>query len=364
MTAPPAAPPPRHLRQGGDTTGLTGITLDLSLCGNPLGPAPAVDAALKTFDCTRLMRPPYGAAEEYLAAFATDLGVDVQDLTAGSGVTGFINFTGRLLRKQARRGQVAIITPEYSGTLKAFPRADLISPPPGTHPGVKRRRDMVHQAMHTHPYVILSNPSNPEGIYIPAEELLDLARGHRHAMLIVDEEYHRFERDADARSLAGTELRNVAVWQSTGKTYGIPGTRAGILWTRNRRMAKRARRDALTWPLSLLDAVVCTAALADTSWRDGSLGQIRTESYLLGELLGQLFGASRVHGSAHFRFVELANPEPVAKHLERQGIAVRTFLDSVPGHPSGIRILTPIGTAARDRLADAVNSCPRSALPR
>lgn len=361
MTAPPAAPPPRHLRQGGDTTGLKGITLDLSLCGNPLGPAPAVDAALKTFDCTRLMRPPYGAAEEYLAAFAAELGVEAQDLTAGSGVTGFINLLGRLLLKEARRGRVAIITPEYSGTLKAFPDADLIPPPPGTYPGVERRRAMVHRAMETHRYVILSNPSNPEGIYVPAEDLLDIARGHPHALLIVDEEYIRFERDA--RSLAGTELPNVAIWTSTGKTYGIPGTRAGIMWTRNRRLAKRARRDALTWPLSLLDVVACTAALADTAWRDDTLRQIRTESYLLDVLLGQLFGASRVYGSVHFRFVELANPEPVAKHLERQGIAVRTLLDSVPGHPSGVRILTPIGPAARDRLADAVSSCPRSALP-
>lgn len=351
-----------ELRQGGNLIGLPDISLDLSLCANPLGPSPRADEVLKTFDARDLLRPPYGAVDEYLAAVARDLGVKAKHLTPGSGVSSFITMTSQILRKEAKRGRVAVITPDYSGTLCRFRRADLITPPPGTYPSVERRLRMVHRAMETHRYVVMSNPSNPEGLYLPPGELLDIARGHPHSLLVVDEEYVRFQPGAE--TLAGTDLRNVVVWQSTGKTFGLVGTRAGTMWTRNKRMTKRVRRLVADWPLSAIDVAICVAALADTSWRQDTLRQIRGNAYYLEHLLGRAFGAQRVFGTVHFRFVALDNPAPIAKYLEGQGIAVRTFSSTVPGHLSGIRVLTPIGVDDRERLSEALYSCPADLMPR
>ncbi|MEV0776285.1 aminotransferase class I/II-fold pyridoxal phosphate-dependent enzyme [Streptomyces sp. NPDC050428] len=360
---------PRQMRQGGDLTGLeTTIDLDLSLCANPYGPAPAARTAVNALDFATLIRPPYDAADRFLTAYAKELGVDASELTPGRGVTEFIILTSRILGLLTsrlpgpetpvnhRRRAVAVITPEYSGTISAFHQADLISPPPGEPPSPEGREALVHRAMETHQVVVLSNPSNPEGLYVKSDRLLDIAAGHPSSLMIVDEEYLRFERDA--KSLAGTDLDNVVVWQSIGKTFGLVGLRAGVMWTRNELYTKLIRPYVPTWPLSQLDTVASLGALADTAWCDDTLRKIRTDAYLAEILLGQLFGASRVSGTIHFRFVQLDNPTPIAAHLETQGIAVRTFDGRLPGHPSGIRILAPTSADQREQLSDAVNSCP------
>ncbi|MFE5847616.1 aminotransferase class I/II-fold pyridoxal phosphate-dependent enzyme [Streptomyces niveus] len=370
-----AAAVPRQLRQGGDLTGLeTAIDLDLSLCANPYGPAPAARRAVDALDFGALVRPPYSAADRFLTAYAQQLGVEPDQLIPGRGVTEFITLTSQIIGilvaelaraegpSKGRRRAVAVITPEYSGTIARFADADLISPPPGEPPSAQGREALVHRAMETHRVVILSNPSNPEGLYISADRLLDIAAGHPTSLLIIDEEYLAFQRDA--QSLAGTDLHNVAVWQSIGKTYGLVGLRAGIMWTRHDLYAGLIRPYVPTWPLSLLDTVASIGALTDTAWRENSIRKIHTDAYLAETLLGQLFGASRVSGSIHFRFVKLDNPAPLAAHLETQGVAVRTFDGSIPGHPSGIRVLAPTNADQRDRLTDAVNSCPAGLSPR
>lgn len=361
-----AAAVPRELRQGGCHIGLeTAIDLDLSLCANPYGPAPAARRAVDVLDFAELVRPPYEAAERFLAACAADLGVDTGHLTPGRGVTEFITLTSQILAaKKPERGRraVAVITPEYSGTLSAFHYADLIAPPPGPPPSAKVREALVHRAMETHQVVILSNPSNPEGLYIDAQALLSIAVGHPTSLLIVDESYIAFQRDAT--TLAGAGVDNIVVWQSIGKTYGLVGLRAGIMWTRHEQLTAQIRKYVPAWPLTLPTTVASIAALADTDWRDDTLRRIRTDAYLAEILLGQLFGASRVSGSAHFRFIRLAEPAPIAEHLERQRIAVRTFDGSIAGHPSGIRVLAPTTADQRDRFSDAVNSCPAEILPR
>ncbi|MFD9867530.1 aminotransferase class I/II-fold pyridoxal phosphate-dependent enzyme [Streptomyces niveus] len=364
MTAPPVVP--RQLRQGGDLTGLESkITLDLSLCANPYGPAPAARKAVDSLDFAELVRPPYDAAGQFLDACAKELGVDAAQLIPGRGVTEFITLSSQILaakKPEGGRQPVAVVTPEYSGTVTAFDYADLIGPSPEAPPSAKAREALVDRAMETHQVVVLSNPSNPEGLYIDAEQLLSIAVGHPTSLLIVDESYVAFQRDA--RTLAGADVDNLVVWQSIGKTYGLVGLRAGIMWTRHQQLTKDIRKYVPTWPLTLPTTVASVAALADTDWRDDTLRRIRTDAYLAEILLGQLFGASRISGSVHFRFVRLDNPAPVAAHLEAQGIAVRTFDGTLPGHPSGIRVLSPTNAAQRDRLSDAVNSCPAGLLPR
>ncbi|MFE5842077.1 aminotransferase class I/II-fold pyridoxal phosphate-dependent enzyme [Streptomyces niveus] len=354
---------PRELRQGGCLTGLTGIDLDLSLCANPYGPSPAALAALDAFDYGTLVRPPYEAAEEFLGAYAAHLGVSAEDLIPGRGVTEFITLMSALLRttetKDGRRA-VAIVTPEYSGTLAAFDYADLIGLPPAEPPSVERRLELVGRAMQTHRFVVISNPNNPYGLCIPSGDLLAVTRDNPRATLIVDEEYVAF----DGRSLAGADIDNLVIWQSTGKGYGLVGLRAGIMWTRDRDLHKLIRPYVPKWPLSAPASAAAVAALADPVWLARTLQQIRTDTDLLEELLKEQFGAVAVSGTIHFRFVRLGHPQPVAAHLEQRGIAVRTFDSSTPGHPSGIRILAPTRAAQHDQLSDAIHSCPAEILPR
>lgn len=334
--------------QGGDLTRLPEgmITLDLGLCTNRLGPPPAAVAALRDFldhHAHRLMPPPYEAPRRpyraerrYLQAFADRLGVDEQDMLAGRGVSEFLQILARLLL----HSRVAVITPEYTETMRRFSYADFIGPAHGVQDTVERRARRLRRAMQSYDYVILSNPSNPLGHYIPRSQLLEACKANPDCMLIVDEEHIHMQ--PGALGMAGAAVANVVVLQSTGKTYGITGTRAGMLWTRRASRLYQAVADQVpTWPLSLLDITLATAALQDDTWLPPTLARISADGRHLERLLTERFGTAVARADLHYRFVHLADPHPVLEHLHAHGITARLFTSTPRGSVPGLRLAAP-----------------------
>ncbi|RNF81152.1 aminotransferase class I/II-fold pyridoxal phosphate-dependent enzyme [Streptomyces botrytidirepellens] len=348
--------------QGGDLTHLPdgAITLNLSLCTNRLGPPPAAVEALRTFlehHPDRLMpppyeseRPPYRAERRYLQAVAHQLGVDVDDTLAGRGVTELTTSLARLLS----RSSVAVITPEYTETMRRFAYADFLGPDSGTRDTAEHRATRLHAAMRTHQYVVLSNPSNPLGHYIPREQLLQACADNPQSILVLDEEYIAFQ--GQSLSLAGAPVSNLIVLGSTGKTYGITGTRAGYLWTRHARLNQAVKEQIPTWPLSLLDITLATAALEDRTWLPEKLLHIQLDARRLQGLLTEYFGNAVVPADIHYRFVFLDDPYPVQEHLQTHGISARLFTSQDRGSVSGLRLMTPSTEAEFTQLHHALHT--------
>ncbi|MEW1548366.1 aminotransferase class I/II-fold pyridoxal phosphate-dependent enzyme [Streptomyces tsukubensis] len=350
--------------QGGDLTHLPDglITLNLSLCTNPLGPPPAAVIALQRFldhDAHRLMpppyeapRPPYRADRLYLQAFADRLGVDEQHMLPGRGVTEFLVILARLLRPS----RVAVITPEYTETMKRFAYADFHGPADGIRDTPDLRLRRLRHAMRTHDYVVLSNPSNPLGHYLPRAELIRACQDHPGTVLIADEEYIEFQ--GPGLSLAGADVTNLVVLQSTGKTYGITATRAGMLWTRNLRLRQLVGDELPSWPLSLLDITLATAALRDDTWLPPVLGRINAAARRMHSLLAGRFGPAAANSDIHYRFVHLDNPYPVLEHLHAHGISARLFTSTAPGSVPGLRLMAPTTETEFGQLRTVLDTLP------
>ncbi|MFF8617168.1 aminotransferase class I/II-fold pyridoxal phosphate-dependent enzyme [Streptomyces sp. NPDC015350] len=363
MNLPSLLPDPNAV-QGGDLTHLPDgmITLDLGLCTNRLGPPPAAVAALQDFldhHADRLIPPPYEAPHRpfraerrYLDTFADRLGIDEQDMLAGRGVTEFLVILARLLRS----ARVAVITPEYTETMRRFSYADFIGPADTARDSPGARADRVHAAMRTHDFVILSNPSNPLGHFIERDELLAACHAHPACVLIVDEEYIQFQ--PGAPSTAGAGADNLLVLQSTGKTFGITGTRAGMLWTRNNRLHHAVAEQLPTWPLSLLDITLATAALTDDTWFPTTLAQIHPAARRLENLLARRFGTAVTPADVHYRFLHLPDPQPVLEHLHTHGITARLFTSTTRGTAPGLRLAAPTTEAEFIQLQEALDSLP------
>ncbi|MFD6335281.1 aminotransferase class I/II-fold pyridoxal phosphate-dependent enzyme [Streptomyces niveus] len=360
MTPTPLSTP-RHQLQNDHLPEAEEVQLDLSLCSNPLGPPTSATAVLVDFHGRRrreLALPPHNAAALLQDAFAEDLSaggrnVHPRSLVLGRGVSEFITMLARILHYDGRR--VAVIVPEYTGTVTAFAFADFVGPVDTAHDSAELRLDRVRHAMQEYDYVILSNPSNPLGHYLDPDALLRICRKNPTAILVVDEEYIRFQ--PNGRSLAGADVNNLVVWQSAGKTYSIVGCRVGVMWTRHPILLARAKARVVDWPVSLLDASVALAALQDTAWRDASLKKVQAEAQALHELLTELGGT--VSGGIHFRFLHLHDPNPLAAYLDSQGIRVRTFQGNQPGRAAGIRIMAPENLRQRQRLAEVLRARPQ-----
>lgn len=347
--------PSRDTRQGGDLTH-TGrrITLDLSVCSNRLGPPQSAVQALVDFATHRhreLSPPPYGAHQTYLAAYAAHLAVEEPHLLCGRGVTEFLLLLARHLHGE----DVALITPEYTETMRRFGFATFY-PSTERHDSPAHRLERLHQAMARHRYVVLSNPNNPLGLYTHSADLLEAIHRYPQCTLVVDEEYTEFQ--GPGLSLAGADADNLVVLASTGKTYGITGTRAGIMWTRNAALHRAVQLHLPAWPLSLLDITVATAALNDQAWARSTLPRIRRDAQQLEQLLSERFGSAVVPSGIHYRFVHLQEPETAAEHLEEHGIAVRTFDGEVRGRVAGIRVMAPASADEFDLLRKATLRVP------
>ncbi|NEA20749.1 hypothetical protein [Streptomyces halstedii] len=85
-----------------------------------------------------------------------------------AGVTEFLV----LLARPPRTSRVAVITPEYTETMRFFSYADFHARTDDVRdtPGLRLKR--LWAAMRTHDHVVLSNPSNPLGHYLPRAQLI------------------------------------------------------------------------------------------------------------------------------------------------------------------------------------------------
>lgn len=344
------------------------IAVDLSMCGNRLGPSPAAIGALHRVDERDLVAPFYEGGNDdleddvrdnpYVRAYAEHLGrLNPRRMVVARGVTEMLHVLARLWRGE----DVGLVTPEYSETLRLFDYATVHHPTtPRDSP--EARMERVREALQAHQYVIVSNPSNPLGHYLDRQELLDACAQHPQSMLVVDETYVEFQGEHLSLASVVPRLDNLVILQSTGKPYGLAATRAGILWTRDDALRKAIAREIPRFTLSLLDARAASAALHDQAWLEQSMSLIRSDGRRLEELLVERFGAGSVATcQIHWRFVYAQRPKSIHEHLVRHKVATRLFDGERLGEVRGVRITAPHWPGEWERLTAALDSLPASA---
>lgn len=104
--------------------------------------------------------------------------------------------------------------------------------------------------------LLLINPDNPSGNFIPRKDILSLADWavKENLTLIVDESFVDFSDSGDSNSLLYNELLekypNLIVIKSISKSYGVPGLRLGILASSNVDLVNRIKKDLSIWNIN------------------------------------------------------------------------------------------------------------------
>ena len=104
--------------------------------------------------------------------------------------------------------------------------------------------------------LLLINPDNPSGNFIPKADVVRLATWcrERHIQLVVDESFVDFSDDFLHNSLLCDETLeaypNLLVMKSISKSYGVPGLRLGILATSQRETIARIKKDVSIWNIN------------------------------------------------------------------------------------------------------------------
>ncbi len=110
----------------------------------------------------------------------------------------------------------------------------------------------------THPVetLLLINPDNPSGNFIPADglrKLMDWTR-ERGIRFILDESFVDFATDGRAHSMLHNEVLRenpqLVVVRSISKSYGVPGLRLGLIASADHELIARTRRDVSIWNIN------------------------------------------------------------------------------------------------------------------
>ena len=104
--------------------------------------------------------------------------------------------------------------------------------------------------------LMVINPDNPSGNFIPKTDILRLAQWceDKGIRLVVDESFVDFSEDYATNSLLNDETLeaypHMAVMKSISKSYGVPGLRLGILCSADKKLIARMKQEVSIWNLN------------------------------------------------------------------------------------------------------------------
>ncbi len=104
--------------------------------------------------------------------------------------------------------------------------------------------------------LLLVNPDNPSGNYIPKNDVLSLVKwaAERKIRMIVDESFVDFTDNHKDNSLLHNDILesnpNLMVMKSISKSYGVPGLRLGVFATSDKEIIAKMKKDVAIWNIN------------------------------------------------------------------------------------------------------------------
>lgn len=196
--------------------------------------------------------------------------------------------------------------------------------------------------------IYLTDPNNPTGLGIPAGAVEAIATAAPHALLLVDEAYADFS----GRTLIGPLLdrhRNLVVGRTFAKAQGLAALRIGALVAHPDTL-DRFRRIQLPFSVNICAITALAAALADRSYLDWYVGEVRASRTLVYDFC-RARGITCWPSEANFVLMRIGPDAPaVTAALAARGVLVRDKHTS-PGCAGCIRLTTGVVAHTRQALA-------------
>lgn len=180
--------------------------------------------------------------------------------------------------------------------------------------------------------LVVVNPDNPTGNYIPHADMIRLIEWaeERHIRLVADESFVDFAREKHATLITQSLLEkhpHLCVVKSISKCYGVPGIRLGVLASGDTKLIAGMKRDVAIWNINSFGEFYMQIAGKYQKEYEASLNRMREErEYFSGRLAG--IGGLRVLPSeANYVMAELTGgmtaAELTRRLLTQHGILIK-----------------------------------------
>ncbi|MBD5557549.1 MAG: aminotransferase class I/II-fold pyridoxal phosphate-dependent enzyme [Desulfovibrio sp.] len=241
---------------------------------NPYYPPQRLINEIKANFETLLTQYPSGMRVNSLLA-AKNFGVREEHILVGNGAAELIK---ALMERTV--GRVGFIRPTFEEYPNRFPaERSVVFNPFRNSPAYSADDVMEFFGRNPVETLVLINPDNPTGNYIPRADVLRLADwcAERKMRLVVDESFVDFA-DQDGSLLQDEVLEahpGMMVVKSISKSYGVPGLRLGILASADTDLVASLKKDVAIWNInSFAEFYLQIAEKYKKDYEDG-LGKFR-----------------------------------------------------------------------------------------
>ena len=225
--------------------------LDYCYLVNPYFPTRRMKDELRSSFDTLLTEYPSGMYVNSLLA-GKYFGVRQDYMVVGNGAAELI----KSLMEQCQ-GKMGVVYPTFEEYPNRLEKDAIVSYiPDGEDLQYDEQDLMTFFADKDIQHLLLINPDNPSGNFIPMEGLLRLLKWakERGIQLIVDESFVDFSDDFEHNTLLRNDILednpHLAVMKSISKSYGVPGLRLGVLASADVELISRIRKDISIWNIN------------------------------------------------------------------------------------------------------------------
>ena len=225
--------------------------LDFCYLVNPYFPTPRVIDEMQANFQTLLTQYPSGMKVNTIIA-SKCFGVSEDYIIPGNGAAELIK-----VLMEHTEGKVGTIRPTFEEYPNRLPKEQLVTfvPQDNTY---RYSAQQLMDFFETHPVetLLVINPDNPSGNFIPKADLLRLAEWSRQkgVRLMVDESFVDFSEGWEHNSLLDDSILEaypqLIVMKSISKSFGVPGLRLGILASADKELIAKMKKEVQIWNLN------------------------------------------------------------------------------------------------------------------
>ena len=224
--------------------------LDFCYLVNPYFPPEKMRDEIRANFDTLLTQYPSGMRVNSLLA-AKNFGVHQENILVGNGAAELIKSLMGFLD-----GKVGFIRPTFDEYPNRYDRDNSVD-------FIPENNDYSYTASDIKDFftdkciknLVIVNPDNPSGNYIPKENLLDLISWgkEKSIRLIIDESFADFSDELDNTLIDQKILEenpHLYVMKSISKSYGVPGLRIGVLASGDGETIAKMKKDVAIWNIN------------------------------------------------------------------------------------------------------------------
>jgi len=174
--------------------------------------------------------------------------VEEDQILAGNGAAELIRSLGTVLK-----GSVGIVYPSFNEYHESLPNHEIV---PFYPKDIKYTVNELLEWSGKCDNLLLINPDNPSGNFIPAKDVLRLleALKKQNKTLVLDESFTDFCSSGKEASVFNQDILNkypnLIVIKSISKSYGVPGLRLGTLASSDKDVIAKARKALPIWNIN------------------------------------------------------------------------------------------------------------------